>query len=88
MAFVVPAEIGHASYAAPLLEYLSQNFGHVHVIAVRDKLFPELSEDCWLLYADEFGGSTHEVAFTVLDRLQYLHQPPRRLWCRVKYGGK
>ena len=50
MAFVVPAEIGHAPYAAPLLEYLVARFAAVHVVAVRDKLFPELSEDCWLLY--------------------------------------
>src|SRR6266850_5941558 len=27
MAFVVPAEIGHAPYARPLLEYLSRSFG-------------------------------------------------------------
>jgi hypothetical protein len=49
MAFVVPAEIGHAPYSAPVLEYLAAHFEVVHVIAYRDKLFPELSEDCWLL---------------------------------------
>ena len=53
MAFVVPAEIGHAPYAAPVLEYLSTNFEVVHVVAYRDKLFPELLEDCWLLYAKD-----------------------------------
>lgn len=76
MAFVVPAEIGHAPYAAPLLEYLVRNFNHVHVIAVREKLFPELSEDCWLLYADEFGGSTDQIAFTVLEKIKFLNKPP------------
>jgi tRNA1(Val) A37 N6-methylase TrmN6 len=49
LAFVVPAEIGHAPYAAPLLEYLVRNFATVHVVAYREKLFPDLSEDCWLL---------------------------------------
>jgi adenine-specific DNA methylase len=34
MAFVVPAEIGHAPYAAPLLEYLVAHFATVHVIAI------------------------------------------------------
>jgi adenine-specific DNA-methyltransferase len=58
MAFVVPAEIGHAPYAAPLLEYLLDRFCIVHLVAVRDKLFPDLSEDCWLLYADGFEGQT------------------------------
>lgn len=45
MAFVVPAEIGHAPYAAPLLEWLAGQFAHVQIVAVRSKLFPELSED-------------------------------------------
>ena len=52
LAFVVPAEIGHAPYAAPLLEFLASHFDAVQIIAIRDKLFPKLSEDCWLLYAD------------------------------------
>jgi hypothetical protein len=67
MAFVVPAEIGHAPYAAPLLEYLVGNFDLVHVVAVRSKLFPELSEDCWLLYTEGFGGQTDEIRFTAVD---------------------
>ncbi|WP_430253111.1 N-6 DNA methylase [Neorhizobium sp. DAR64872/K0K18] len=48
MAFVVPAEIGHAPYAKSLLDFLVRSFSYVQVIAVRDKLFPRLSEDCWL----------------------------------------
>lgn len=77
MAFVVPAEIGHAPYAAPLLEYLVSRFATVHVIAVREKLFPELSEDCWLLYAAGFGESTHEIRFTSLERYKPSPRPPR-----------
>ena len=38
MAFVVPAAIGHAPYAAPLLEYLIRNFATVQIVAVREKL--------------------------------------------------
>ena len=53
LAFVVPAEIGHAPYAVPLLDYLVGNFGTVHVVAIREKVFPRLSEDCWLLFADK-----------------------------------
>lgn len=77
MAFVVPAEIGHAPYAVPLLSYLVANFTTVHVVAVREKLFPDLSEDCWLLYADEFGGSTGHIRFTVCDRFVPTAKPPR-----------
>jgi adenine-specific DNA-methyltransferase len=77
MAFVVPAEIGHAPYAAPLLEYLAAHFELVHIIALREKLFPELSEDCWLLYAEGFGGVTTEIRFTAHDNFHTMLTPPR-----------
>jgi len=76
MAFVVPAEIGHAPYAAPLMEYLVTNFAVVHVIAVREKLFPQLSEDCWLLYTEGFGGKTQEIRFSALERFEWTARPP------------
>lgn len=76
MAFVVPAEIGHAPYAAPLMEYLVARFGLVQVVAIREKLFPELSEDCWLLYAEGFGTRTEQIAFSILDRFKPCERPP------------
>lgn len=76
MAFVVPAEIGHAPYAVPLLEHLAAHFDHVQIVAVRDKIFPELSEDCWLLYAAGFGGSTTEFRFTTLPMFGRMCTPP------------
>ena len=76
MAFVVPAAIGHAPYAAPLLEYLVRNFDTVQIVAVREKLFPELSEDCWLLYADGRGGATENIRFSVVDRFVPSSEPP------------
>ncbi|NBA98563.1 class I SAM-dependent methyltransferase [Pseudomonas sp. R5(2019)] len=77
MAFVVPAEIGHAPYAAPLIEYLAANFATVHIVAVRDKLFPNLSEDCWLLYAGGFGQQTQEIRFTALSKFKRMATPPK-----------
>lgn len=77
MAFVVPAEIGHAPYSAPLLEYLIANFAVVHIVAVRSKLFPDLSEDCWLLYADGHGARTDEIRFSALQSFRGLKAPPR-----------
>lgn len=76
MSFVVPAEIGHAPYAAPLLEYLVSRFSTVHVVAVCNKLFPDLSEDCWLLHAEGFEGATSEIRFSVLDRFVQCKRPP------------
>lgn len=77
LAFVVPAEIGHAPYAAPLLEYLVGSFTSVHVIAVREKLFPALSEDCWLLYAEGFGGVASHIDLTVCDRFKPAMERPK-----------
>jgi len=78
LAFVVPAEIGHAPYSAPLLEYLVEHFDCVHVVAFREKVFPQLSEDCWLLYADGFGGSTSEIRFSAQTKFHFMPSPPRR----------
>ena len=77
MAFVVPAEIGHAPYAAPLLEFLVSKFSHVQVVAIREKIFPELSEDCWLLYATGFGGSTDEISLSPIRSFKFMSIPPR-----------
>ena len=76
LAFVVPAEIGHAPYSAPLIEYLVAHFQRVQLVAVRDKLFPELSEDCWLLYAEGFGGRTDVIDLTALERFRHSEKPP------------
>ena len=77
LAFVVPAAIGHAPYAGPLLEYLVGHFRSVRVVAVRRKLFPRLSEDCWLLFADGFGAATDEIGFTAVETIQTENPLPR-----------
>lgn len=77
MAFVVPAEIGHAPYAAPLLEYLVGSFRTVHIIAIREKLFPALSEDCWLLYAEGHGGTADHIDLTICDRFKPSQTRPK-----------
>lgn len=78
MAFVVPAELGHAPYAIPLLRYLLQNFELVQVVAIRRKVFRDLSEDCWFLYADGFGGSSNTFKLTALDDFVATKCPPRK----------
>ena len=74
MAFVVPAEIGHAVYAKDVVRYLLGAFARVEVIAVREKLFPDLSEDCWLLRAAGFGGRSDVIHFARLDSLRAGHE--------------
>ena len=76
MAFVVPAEIGHAPYAAPLLDWFARHFNEVRLVAVRQKLFAELSEDVWLLYADGFGGRTDHFDLALHERFVFRSEPP------------
>ena len=76
MAFVVPAEIGHAPYAGPLVEYLVGNFGSVHLVAIRDKIFPKLSEDCWRLLADDAGSRSGVIRLSRVDRFDPGVMPP------------
>ncbi|MEH6691083.1 MAG: SAM-dependent DNA methyltransferase [Pseudorhizobium pelagicum] len=76
MAFVVPAEIGHAPYAKVVLQFLTENFAHLHVVAVREKIFSKLSEDCWLLYCDGYGGKSDGINITRLDRFDFHIEPP------------
>ena len=76
MAFVVPAEIGHAPYAGPLMEYLVGNFGSVHLVAIKDKIFPKLSEDCWLLLADRAGSRSGTIRLSRVERFDPRAMPP------------
>ena len=76
MAFVVPAEIGHAPYAVPLLEYLIGHFDFVQIVPVQEKLFPDLSEDCWLLYAEGYAGAADFFKLTPIARFHPMRSPP------------
>jgi hypothetical protein len=76
IAFVVPAEIGHASYSAPLVEALCAKFERVAVVALREKLFAALSEDAWLLFASGYGGRTGEVELSLHDAFVPRREPP------------
>ncbi len=82
MAFVVPAEIGHAPYASPVLGYLCSRFQQVRIIAIRRKLFTDLSEDAWLLFADGLGNRTDVIELSLIDKFasfRWTEQPTRRI---------
>ncbi|HVV70705.1 MAG TPA: N-6 DNA methylase, partial [Verrucomicrobiae bacterium] len=52
LGFVLPAEIMHAAYARPILEFLNRTFANISFVTFRRRLFPELSQDTLLLLAD------------------------------------
>ncbi len=61
MAVVAPAELAHASYAQPVVRFLSESFAKVKVLVFAKKLFPDLSEDTLLLLAEGRGLSFQEL---------------------------
>jgi len=66
----------------PLMNYLCGHFERVGAIALREKLFPEISEDVWLLYCDGFGGCTNLIEWSCHERLlprMQIAEPDRRI---------
>lgn len=70
LGMVVPAELGHAAYARPVLEYLARSFGRVLLLTFREKLFPHLSQDVLLLLAEGWQERAESVDHVALLDLQ------------------
>lgn len=51
---VLPAELLHAQYARPVLEYLTQSFREVTVAVFEERVFPGALEEVVLLFADGY----------------------------------
>ncbi len=51
LALILPAELIHTRYAAPLREHLRRSFAEVDVIAFRQPVFPDVQEEVVLLLA-------------------------------------
>jgi hypothetical protein len=47
------------------------------VLAIREKVFQELSEDVWFLYADGYGGKCDKIGFSKRESFRPEPTPPR-----------
>ena len=72
LAFVLPYEITHVRYAKSLWEFLGNQFGHLKVIRVKERLFPEIMQQVVILLADNRGGRTQVVDFEAYESVQLL----------------
>jgi len=63
MALVLPWDMTYVKYARPLWRYLAHTFGSLSVVRVRERLFPDISQDVLLLFAEGKGRTTDSVAF-------------------------
>ena len=57
LAQVLPAELLHAQYARPVIEYLRREFAQITVVAFDERVFLGALEDVVLLFADGRGAS-------------------------------
>jgi adenine-specific DNA-methyltransferase len=75
LALVVPAELGHAPYARPLLARLASGFGRTTIVAFRRSLFPHLDQETVLLLADGYGRGPGAFALRELAGAEDLDKP-------------
>ena len=73
LAFVVPAELGHAAYARPVLRHLTEQFAGLHLLSFRQPLFPNLSQDALIVLAEGKGAGPAELYLTDFDSVLELN---------------
>lgn len=57
LALVLPAELLHARYAAPVRRYLMERFKEVRLVLFEQLVFPEVTSEVVLLLAEGTGGA-------------------------------
>ena len=72
LALVLPWDFTYVRYARILWRQLGRTFGSIRAVRVRDRLFPEISQDVLLLLADDKGRSTTEVTFETHESMDCL----------------
>ena len=75
LGMVVPAELAHAAYARPVLDYLTRTFGRVTLLSFKERLFPDLSQDTLLLLAEAKNGASEGLFWRDVDKGETLAQP-------------
>lgn len=72
MALVLPWDMTYVKYARPLWRHLASTFGSLRVVRVRERLFPDISQDVLLLFADGKGRTTETVTFDAYRTVEDL----------------
>jgi adenine-specific DNA-methyltransferase len=72
LAMVIPMELGHASYARPVFDYLTRSFEKLTLLTFKEPLFPELSQDTLLLLAENKTSGNATVNLLDVESLESL----------------
>ncbi len=74
LAMVAPAELTHAGYARPVLDYFRRSFRSTHILSFSRRIFPALSEDTVLLLAAGRGEPFQTFQLIDLPGLSALEE--------------
>ena len=82
LGYVLPAELLHANYAAPVRRFLFENFAQVDLVLFEERVFAEAETEALLLLADGFGGSTDHARIRQINDAAALtfDLPPAATW--------
>lgn len=72
LALILPAELVHAAYAAPLRRFLRESFADVTVISFRRAVFPGAQESVVILLAHGKGESHQRLGLVEMESSQDL----------------
>lgn len=75
LGMVVPAELGHATYARPVLDFLTRTFGRVTLLSFKEQLFPNISQDTLLLLAEAKDAPSEGLFWCDVESAETLRQP-------------
>jgi adenine-specific DNA methylase len=67
LALILPAELIHTTYAAPLRRHLRQSFAEVHVISFRQVVFPDVQAEVVLLLATGKDGGPGRLGLVEVE---------------------
>jgi methylase of polypeptide subunit release factors len=67
LALILPAELIHTTYAAPLREHLRRSFEEVHIISFRQSVFPDVQAEVVLLLAAGKGGGAGRLGLAEVE---------------------
>lgn len=72
LAMVAPSELLHATYAKPVLEFLSRKFRRVQVLTFARRLFAHLGEDTVLVLGEGYGRGPGAIDLVPLQDASVL----------------
>lgn len=90
LGYVLPAELLHANYAAPVRRFLFENFAQVDLVLFEQRVFEEAETEAVLLLADGYGGSTDHARIRQVANAASLATdlPPIATWTPPDPGAK